>query len=79
MPLYNKLKVFRAEYGMNQSELAKLVGVSRQTISFIERGEYSPSVILALKIAKIFNTNVESIFKYEQDETVLIFDERKNK
>ncbi|WP_442899658.1 helix-turn-helix transcriptional regulator [Eubacterium sp.] len=46
------------------------MGVSRQTISLIERGDYSPSVTLALKIAKVFQVPVEAIFKYEEDEEV---------
>ena len=49
-------------------EMAKLAGVSRQTISQIERGDYSPSVTLALKIAKICKVSVEDIFSYEEDE-----------
>ncbi len=68
MPLYNKLKEYRAKISVNQQEMGKLVGVSRQTISQIERGDYSPSVTLALKIAKVFDVNVESIFQYEEDE-----------
>jgi putative transcriptional regulator len=48
--------------------MGKLVGVSRQTISQIERGDYSPSVTLALKIAKIFDVTVEDIFNYEEDD-----------
>ena len=67
MPLYNKLKEYRAQLGVNQQELGKLVGVSRQTISQIERGDYSPSVTLALKIAKIFEVPVENIFEYEEE------------
>lgn len=67
MPLNNRLKVFRAELGINQAALGKLAGVSRQTISLIERGDYSPSVILALKLAKICNTTVEEMFHYEED------------
>jgi len=63
----NSLKVQRAKLGINQAELGKLVDVSRQTISSIERGEYNPSVTLALKIAKIFNVSVEDIFIYEED------------
>lgn len=47
--------------------MGKLCGVSRQTISLIERGDYSPSVSLALKIAKICNTTVEKIFIYEEE------------
>jgi len=67
VPLMNSLKVQRAKLGINQAELGKLVDVSRQTISSIERGEYNPSVTLALKIAKIFNVSVEDIFIYEED------------
>ncbi len=69
MPLYNHLKEYRAKINVNQQEMGKLVGVSRQTISQIERGDYSPSVTLAIKIAKIFDVPVEAIFDYvEEDE-----------
>ena len=68
MPLYNRLKEYRAKINVNQTEMGNLVGVSRQTISQIERGDYSPSVTLALKIAKIFDATVEDIFSYEEDE-----------
>lgn len=68
MPLYNHLKEYRARIQVNQQEMGKLVGVSRQTISQIERGDYSPSVTLALKIAKVFDVSVESIFYYEEKE-----------
>ena len=68
MPLYNKLKEYRAIIGVNQTRMGELAGVSRQTISQIERGDYSPSVTLALKIAKICNAKVEDIFSYEVDE-----------
>ena len=67
MPLYNRLKEYRARIGVNQSEMGKLVGVSRQTISQIERGDYSPSVTLALKIAKVFGVTVEEVFSYTED------------
>lgn len=68
MPLYNHLKEYRAKIDVNQQEMGKLVGVSRQTISQIERGDYSPSVTLALKIAKVFEVSVEDIFVYEEEE-----------
>ena len=68
MPLYNKLKEYRALIGVNQTQMGEMAGVSRQTISQIERGDYSPSVTLALKIAKICNARVEDIFSYEEDE-----------
>ena len=68
MPLKNRLKEYRAKIGVNQSDFGKMVDVSRQTISQIERGDYSPSVTLALKIAKVLNAKVEEIFYYEEDE-----------
>ena len=68
MPLYNRLKEYRARLGVNQQEMGRLTGVSRQTISQIERGDYSPSVSLALKLAKICNVTVEDIFTYQEDE-----------
>lgn len=67
MPLINHLKEYRARLGVNQQEMGRLVGVSRQTISQIERGDYSPSVTLALKIAKICAVTVEDIFEYQED------------
>ena len=68
VPLYNRLKEYRARIGVNQQEMGKLAGVSRQTISLIERGDYSPSVTLALKLAKIFGVSVEDIFTYVEEE-----------
>lgn len=67
MPLYNHLKEYRAKINVNQHEMGQLVGVSRQTISQIERGDYSPSVTLALKITKVFEVPVEAIFTYEEE------------
>lgn len=68
MPLYNRLKEHRARLGLNQQEMGRLAGVSRQTISQIERGDYSPSVTLALKLAKICQVRTEDIFIYQEDE-----------
>jgi len=68
VPLKNSLKDYRAVLGVNQQEMGKLAGVSRQTISQIERGDYSPSVTLALKLAKLCNVTVEDLFTYEEDE-----------
>ena len=65
--LKNRLKELRARDGLNQTELAKKAGVSRQTISLIERGEYTPSVVIALKIAKIFGENLEAVFRLEEE------------
>ena len=64
MGLENRLKEYRARINVNQTTLGKMAGVSRQTISQIERGDYSPSVTLALKLAKIFQVPVEEIFIY---------------
>ena len=68
MPLYNRLKEYRAKNGINQREMGRLVGVSRQTISQIERGDYFPSVVLAIKIARYFNVSVEDIFDFKEEE-----------
>lgn len=69
MPLINHLKEYRAKLGVNQQEMGKLVQTSRQTISLIERGDYSPSVSLALRLAKVCDCKVEDIFEYTGDET----------
>ncbi len=65
MPLHNKVKEYRNRMKINQHELGKLVQVSRQTISLIERGDYHPSIVLAIKISKVFECRVEDIFSYE--------------
>lgn len=67
MPLVNRLKEYRARFNLSQTDLGKLAGVSRQTISLIERGDYNPSVTLALKIAKILNATVEELFSYLEE------------
>lgn len=58
----NKVHEFRIAKGLTQEELAGRVDVSRQTIIAIEKGNYTPSVMLALKVAKVFNVSVEKIF-----------------
>ncbi|PTG00227.1 helix-turn-helix transcriptional regulator [Staphylococcus chromogenes] len=63
-----RLKELRAREGYNQTELAKKVGVSRQTVSLIERQEFMPSILTAIKIARVFNTTVEDIFIFEEHE-----------
>lgn len=62
MPLGNRLKELRAAKSLNQQQLGQLVGTSRQTISLIERGDYNPSITLALRIAQVFETPVEEVF-----------------
>lgn len=68
LPLLNHLKEYRARYHLSQTELGNLANVSRQTISLIERGDYNPSVTLALKLSKILNATVEELFSYSEDE-----------
>lgn len=67
MVLKNRLKELRARDGYNQTELAKLAQVSRQTISLIERGEYTPSVVIALRIAQIFQEPLEQVFRLVEE------------
>ena len=67
MPLKNHLKEYRARLGVNQQQMGALVGTSRQTISQIERGDYSPSVTLALKLARACGVTVEELFEYEEE------------
>ena len=68
VPLLNKLKEYRSDLGINQTEMGKLAGVSRQTISLIERGDYHPSVLLALRIARVFGAPLEEVFFLEGEE-----------
>jgi putative transcriptional regulator len=64
--LKNNLKVLRAKLDITQEELAAAIGVTRKTINTIERGRFTPSTILALKLAKYFNLPVENIFYLEE-------------
>ncbi len=63
----NRLRELRARDRVTQGELAEAVNVSRQTIVAIEKGDYNPSVLLALKIAKVLNEPVEVIFKIKDN------------
>ena len=62
----NRLKVLRAERNWSQLELAMRVGVSRQAINAVETGKFDPSLPLALRLARVFDTSVESVFELEQ-------------
>ena len=66
--LKNRLKVARAEKNISQEELANLVGVTRQTISSIETGQYCPSALLAFQLAKKLEKSVQELFTLEGDE-----------
>ncbi len=65
--LRNRLKVARAEFNLSQEQLASLAGVTRQTISSIETGQYSPSTLLALVLARKLNMKVEDLFFLAED------------
>jgi putative transcriptional regulator len=60
--IYNRLTLLRAEAGLSRQELAKKLDVNYQTIGFIERGDYTPSLELAFKIAHIFGVDVTIVF-----------------
>lgn len=62
----NRVLDLRKEMGKTQEDLARGVGVSRQTIIAIEGGNYIPSLLLGIKIARFFNKPVEGVFKYEK-------------
>ena len=64
----NRIEQIRKERGIRQDEFAKLMGVSRQTISSLETGRYNPSVFLAHKIAKYFEMTIEEVFLFEEEE-----------
>lgn len=63
----NRLEEIRSARGIRQDELAKVLEVSRQTISSLENGKYNPSILLAFKIARYFGMTIEEIFIYEED------------
>lgn len=63
--LKTKLKEYRAKTGMKQGDLAEKVGVRRETIIRLEKGQYNPSLKLAMDIAKAFETTVEELFSFE--------------
>ena len=60
--LDNRIRVYRAEHRLSQTELANIIGVSRKTISTIEVGRFVPSTVIALRIARHFDVPVEEIF-----------------
>lgn len=65
--LVTKLKEYRAKLDMKQGELAEKVGVRRETIIRLEKGQYNPSLKLAMDIAKVFGTTVEELFTFEEE------------
>ena len=66
--LETKIRALRLERGMDQAELARLVGVRRETIGRLEKGQYNPSLKLAMDIAKVFGRTVEEVFTFREEE-----------
>ena len=64
----NRIEEIRKERGIRQEEFAKVLGVSRQTISSLETGRYNPSIFLAYKIAKYFDMTIEEVFIFDEEE-----------
>ena len=65
MTAHNRIALFRTERALSRKELASLVNVNPQTIGFLERGSYSPSVELALRLARVFDVPVEALFSLD--------------
>lgn len=63
----NRMKELRAKHGLKQEDLARLVGVRRETIGNLEKGRYNPSLALAWNIAKVFGVPIEEVFTVEPD------------
>ena len=67
MTFKTRIKEFRARYDMTQEDLAKKVGVRRETISFLERGKYNPSLKLAHDVANVLKTTIDELFIFDED------------
>lgn len=63
-----RIKEFRARFNLTQKELAEKVNVRRETIVFLEKGKYNPSLKLAYNIAKVFETPIEELFIFEEED-----------
>ncbi|MBK7093717.1 MAG: helix-turn-helix transcriptional regulator [Saprospiraceae bacterium] len=66
--MHNKIRELRARYDLTQEELARKVNVRRETIVFLEKNKYNPSLKLAHDISRVFNLNIEEIFIFEDPE-----------
>ena len=64
----NRMKELRARDNITQAKLANLVGVRRETIVFLEKGKYNPSLNLAYSVAKVFNLSIEEVFIFDQSD-----------
>lgn len=63
-----RIKEFRARYDLTQEDLAEKVGVRRETIVFLEKGKYNPSLKLAYNVARVLNTTIEELFVFDEDD-----------
>jgi putative transcriptional regulator len=70
MPFRTRIKELRARYDLTQEDLAKKIGVRRETILFIEKGNYNPSLNLAHDIAKALQTTIDDLFIFEENNSV---------
>jgi len=72
MEIHNRIAVFRAERGTSRRALADAVGVNPQTIGYLERGDYNPSLELAMRIAAYFDVAIEHLFSFQPFESVAV-------
>ena len=63
--IYNRIALFRTDKGLSRKNLADAVGVNTQTIGFLERGDYKPSLELAMKLAAVFGVSIELLFSFQ--------------
>ena len=68
--MHNRIALFRAERGVSRRDLAEAVGVNNQTIGYLERGDYKPSLELAMKIAEYFGVSVKLLFSFKPFDSV---------
>jgi putative transcriptional regulator len=68
MSFRTRIKELRARYDLTQEDLAKKVGVRRETILYLEKGTYNPSLILSHRIAKVLKTSVDELFIFEEED-----------
>jgi putative transcriptional regulator len=69
MLIKTRIKELRARYNLTQDELADMVGVTRQTMLYLEKGKYNPSLLLAYKVAKTLKSNIEEVFIIEDQKS----------
>jgi DNA-binding XRE family transcriptional regulator len=62
-----RIKELRARYNLTQDDLADKVGVTRQTMLYLEKGKYNPSLVLAYKVAKALHSTIEEVFSIEEE------------